>query len=245
MGDGGPDQSVVVFPIRDDGGLDPACASAAHRGAGPNSARQERSHAHCALEVPGTRYVLVADLGLDQVLTYRLADDGGLERVGAYRTAPGAGPRHLALHPTRPLVFVINELGSTIGSLRLGQDGSLREIATVSALPADATMHNDCSDLQVSPDGRFLYGCNRGHDSVVILSVDAENGGLGVVGHVPCGGRTPRNCGLTPSGRHLLVANQDSDVIAVFRRDAQDGTLTDTGRPIRTGTPMCVKFVTA
>jgi 6-phosphogluconolactonase len=245
MGDGGPDQSVVVFPIREDGGLAPACASVGHRGTGLNAARQERSHAHCAIEVPGSGRVLVADLGLDQVLTYRLGDDGALERTGSYRTAPGAGPRHLALHPTKPLVFVINELGSTISSLRLGQDGSLQEIATISALPADATMHNDCSDLQISPDGRFLYGCNRGHDSVVILSVDGDTGALGLVGHVPCGGATPRNCGLTPSGRHLLVANQNSDVIAVLRRNEEDGTLADTGRPIQTGTPMCVKFVTA
>ncbi|HEX2524988.1 MAG TPA: lactonase family protein [Geminicoccus sp.] len=243
MGEGGPDQSVVVLPIRGDGGLLPPVGSVAHRGTGPNKERQERSHAHCALQVPGTDFVLVADLGIDQVLVYRLTGEGQLEKVGSHHAAPGAGPRHIALHPTEPLVFVINELGSTVSSLRFGMDGSLTEIATVSTLPEGATMPNDSSDLQISPDGRFLYGCNRGHDSVAILSVDATTGALAPVGHVPCGGSTPRNCGLSPSGRHLLVANQNADVITVFRRNAEDGSLTDTGNPIRTGTPMCVKFV--
>jgi 6-phosphogluconolactonase len=243
MGEGGPDQSVAVLPIRGDGGLLPPVGSVAHRGTGPNKERQERSHAHCALQVPGTDFVLVADLGLDQVLVYRLSGEGQLEKVGSYDTAPGAGPRHIALHPTEPLVFVINELGSTVSSLRFGTDGRLTELATVSTLPEGATMHNDSSDLQISPDGRFLYGCNRGHDSVAILSVDAKTGALAAVGHVPCGGSTPRNCGLSPSGRYLLVANQNADVITVFRRNAEDGSLVDTGNPIRTGTPMCVKFV--
>ncbi|WP_027135658.1 lactonase family protein [Geminicoccus roseus] len=245
MGEGGPDRSVAVFPIRDDGGLDPAVSSAAHEGHGPNAERQERSHAHCALELPGGGQVLVADLGIDEVVSYRLDPDGRLEPAGSYATAPGAGPRHLAFHPSKPFVFVINELGSTISSLSLAADGALAEIDTRSALPDGATVHNDCSDLQVSPDGRFLYGCNRGHDSVVVMAVDQDGGRLATVQHIPCGGSTPRNCALTPSGGHLLVANQNSDVITVFRRDPQSGRLADAGRPIATGTPMCIKAISA
>ncbi|WP_191060928.1 lactonase family protein [Geminicoccus harenae] len=244
MGEGGPDQSVAILPIREDGSLGPATASVAHAGSGPNRERQERSHAHCAIELPGHGNILVADLGLDQVVTYRLDADGQLQKVGTCATAPGAGPRHLAVHPSLPFVFVINELGSTVSSLALGPDGQLSEIATVSTLPAGTGVHNDSSDLQVSPDGRFLYGLNRGHDSVAIIEV-GEDGGLTAAGHVPCGGRTPRNCALTPSGNHLLVANQNSDVITVFRRDAADGSLADLGRPIATGTPMCIRAITA
>jgi len=243
MGEGGPDRSVVVFGIRDDGGLTPPIASVAHSGTGPNAERQERSHAHSVNEtVDGI--VIVADLGIDRLATYRLTDAGGLELLSEFVMAPGAGPRHVALHPDGRFLFVMNELDSTVASLSLDPaSGEIALIDTLPAVPDEVRDHNHCADIQISPDGRFLYGSNRGHDSIPIFAVDQDSGSLLFVDYCPCGGATPRNLALTPSGNHLLSANQNADVITIFARDAATGRLKETGKAIRIGTPMCVRIV--
>ncbi|TIT29410.1 MAG: lactonase family protein, partial [Mesorhizobium sp.] len=156
----------------------------------------------------------------------------------------GAGPRHVALHPGGRFVFVMNELDSTIVSLALDDvSGRLTVIDTKPAVSAEARDGNHCADIQISPDGRFLYGSNRGHDSIAVFSVDQQTGALALVDYTPCGGATPRNLALTPSGRHLFSANQNADRISIFARDMATGRLADTGRSIDVGTPMCVKIV--
>lgn len=243
MGAGGPDQSVVVFGLRDDGGLTPALASVAHEGDGPNKDRQERSHAHSVTEI-ADNIIVAADLGTDSLISYRLEQDGMLRRIARTKTAPGAGPRHVALHPTGRFLFTMNELDSTIASFAVdAESGALTAIDAQPAVPAEARAGNHCADIQISPDGRFLYGSNRGHDSIAIFEADPETGKLANVGFVPCGGATPRNLALTPSGRHLFCANQDADRISIFARDEQTGILADTGRTIDIGTPMCVRIV--
>ena len=137
----------------------------------------------------------------------------------------------------------MNELDSTVASLSLdGTSGALALIDVKPAVPAEAREHNHCADIQISPDGRFLYGSNRGHDSVAVFSIDQESGKLASEGFTPCGGATPRNLCLTPTGRHLFSANQNADRISIFSRDAQTGRLVDMGRAIEIGTPMCVKI---
>jgi 6-phosphogluconolactonase len=243
MGDGGPDQSVSVFGIRGDGGLTPALGSVAHKGSGPNPQRQERPHAHSTNVVPGTDIVVVADLGIDKLVSYRLGKDGSLETISEFATAPGAGPRHVAFHPNGRFMFVMNELDSTFTSLSIDPaTGELALIATLPAVPAEARDHNHCADIQISPDGRFLYGSNRGHDSVAVVAVDQETGKLSPVAFTPCGGATPRNLGMSPSGKLLFSANQNGDVVTIFRRDAETGQLTEAGS-IPIGTPMCVRIV--
>lgn len=243
MGEGGPDRSVVVYGIRADGGLTPPIGSIAQRGTGPDASRQERSHAHSVTQLLSGNLAVVADLGTDTLTTYRLDADGALTEVAKTRTAAGAGPRHVALHPNGRLLFLMNELNSTVASFGLDpQTGVLTPIDEQPAVPAQARASNHCADIQISPDGRFLYGSNRGHDSISIFAVDGETGTLGTVGFFPCGGATPRNLALTPSGRHLFSANQNADRISIFARDAETGTLTDTGKAIEIGTPMCVKF---
>ena len=241
MGTGGPDQSVVVFGIRPDGGLTAPLASIRHEGTGPNRERQERSHAHSVTETIGGGVAIVADLGLDCLATYRIGDDGALAPLARTALAPGAGPRHVTLHPGGRFVFVMNELDSTVTALDLDESGSMRVIGTVPAVPAEARADNHCADIQISPDGRFLYGSNRGHDSIIVLAVDQTTGSLDLVDFTACGGATPRNLCLTPSGRHLLSANQNADRVAIFARDGQTGRLTDTGEAIDVGTPMCVR----
>ena len=246
MGSGGPDQSVTVFGIRPDGGLTSPLASVAQSGAGPDASRQERSHAHSVTETMTPGMAVVADLGADTLTTYRIAQDGGLIRAAVTRTASGAGPRHVVPHPNGRLLFVTNELDSTIASFRFDPEtGMMTELDAQLAVPAEARATNHCADIQVSPDGRFLYGSNRGHDSICTFGVDEATGTLSLVGFCPCGGATPRNLAITPSGRHLFSANQNSDRVTILARDTETGALSDTGRAIEIGTPMCVKFAPA
>ena len=242
VGEGGPDQSLVVFDLQDKG-LSSAVASVAHQGAGPDGARQERAHAHSVTEVVQGGMVIVADLGMDALITYRIGADGVPERIASAKTAPGAGPRHVALHPGGRFVFVMNELDSTVTAHGFDAvTGQLSPIDCQPAVPNEARAGNHCSDIQISPDGRFLYGGNRGHDSVAIFEVNQETGRLTPRGFVPCGGATPRHLAITPSGRHLLVANQNSDRVSVLARDQATGGLRDTGAALQIGTPMCLKF---
>ena len=243
MGEGGPDRSVVAFPIRDDGTLGPAVAALAHRGGvGPDAARQERPHAHCVRPLGDDGTLLVTDLGLDRIMACRLGADGALEARGETALPPGSGPRHLAATRDGSAVFVVNELSSTVQSFRRGADGALHPVSSCPAVP-DGTQGNHCADLHLSPDDRFLYASNRGHDSIAVFAV-GEGAAIEPRGHVATGGATPRSFAITPSGRHLVVGNQNSDEIAVLARNAGDGSLIDTGRRARVGTPMCIRVET-
>lgn len=244
MGEGGPDRAVAVYGFDRDGALTAPLASVSHKGTGPNAARQERSHAHSVTETIAGGTAIVADLGIDRLVSYRIERDGILTKLAESALTPGAGPRHLAMHPNGRFVFVMNELDSTVVSLALDEtSGKLSIIDAKPAVPAEARDSNHCADIQISPGGRFIYGSNRGHDSVVIMAVDQHTGSLSLVGYVPCGGATPRNLALTPSGGHLFSANQNADRVSIFARDAANGLLTDTGSAIEIGTPMCVRIV--
>ncbi|AYG63389.1 lactonase family protein [Rhizobium jaguaris] len=243
MGSSGPDQAVVVYGLRDDGGLTPPLASAARTGTGPNNERQERSHAHSVTQI-AEDIVIVADLGTDSLASYRLTREGALEPLTETKTAPGSGPRHVALHPNGRFLFVMNELDSTVASYAINAaDGPLTLCDVQPAVPAEARSQNHCADIQISPDGRFVYGSNRGHDSIVAFEADPEDGKLSLVNFFPCGGITPRNLALTPSGWHLFCANQNSDRISIFERNIATGALSDTGHAIEVGTPMCVRII--
>ncbi len=237
MGDGGPDQSLVAFPFTDEDGLYPPSASIRQIGRGTDTARQERSHAHSVVEISDNLFV-VADLGCDTLTSYRLEGDQ-LLRLSQTRCEAGAGPRHTALHPNGRFLYVLNELNSTCSSFAVdARSGALTPISSIKAL--SETHGNHCSDIQISPDGRFFYGGNRGHDSISVFKT-LDNGEVELLSSIPCGGKTPRNLALSPSSRHLFCANQDSDRISVFERNAETGLLRDTGAFIETGTPTCIK----
>ena len=241
MGEGGPDQSVAVFGRNEDGSLTPAISSVANRGTGPNSQRQERSHTHCVAQFADGGLVVVSDLGLDRIFSYRVGDDGSLSE--GRRTGRPAG-RGTAAHrppPGRPELFRLQRTrfddrlaAQEARTVLLSRSMSSRRCPRVRA-------ESHGADIHVSPDGRFVYGSNRGHDSIAIFRIEQGSGKLEPLGHAPSGGNTPRNFAITPSGRHLVVANQDSDAIAFLERDAESGMLRDTGRRLEIGTPMCVR----
>ena len=161
-----------------------------------------------------------------------------------FKVEPGAGPRHLAFHPTGSIAYLINELDSTVSVLSYdGRSGTFEELQAVPTLPEDFRGESTCADVQVAPSGRFVYGSNRGHDSIVIYRVDPRTGRLTCIGHEPTRGKTPRGFGIDPGGRFLLAANQDSDSIVAFRIDARTGRLEPTGAVTPVPTPVCVKFL--
>ncbi len=237
--------SVALLPIESDGSLAPAAQLVKYTGAGPNSERQEAPHAHCIVTDPSNRFVLAADLGADRVFVYRLdLDAKSLRHVegGDAVMRPGAGPRHIAFHPTLPLVFVANELDSTVATLRFDAErGALLPLDTRSTLPPAWTGTNYPADIHVAPSGRALYVSNRGHNSLAVFSM-TESGALTLDQVISTGGDWPRNFTIDPTGRWLLVANQRSDSIVVFGRDQENGRLTPTQQRISIPSPVCLQF---
>src|SRR3989442_6109327 len=215
--------SVALLPIQPDGALAPAAQVVQHTGKGPNAERQEAPHAHCILPDPSNRFALAADLGADRVFVYHLDLDGrSLRHIeeGDAVMRPGAGPRHLAFHPTLPLVFVANELDSTVATLRF--DAERRTLSpqdTRSTVPARRTGTNYPADIHVAPNGRALYVSNPSHNSIAVFSVAEASWALALEQVISTDGDWPRNFSLHPTGGGLLVANQRSDSVVVFGRD--------------------------
>ena len=236
--------SVVCLPIEPDGRLGEATSSVQHEGSSVNPRRQSGPHAHCINLDAANRFAVSADLGLDKVLVYRF--DAAAGKLAPNdppwaKVAPGAGPRHFAFHPSARFAYVINELDSTVTAFRYdAKGGALTSVETVSTLPDGFDGQNTTAEIEVHPSGRFLYGSNRGHDSIVIFAVDGEKGTLRYVGHQSTGGKTPRNFGVDPTGRYLLAANQATDNIVVLRVDAETGQLHETGHSVSVPSPVCV-----
>ena len=239
--------SVVVLPVRRDGSLGPATDVVQHHGSSINPARQEGPHAHCVAFDLANRYVFVADLGLDKIMSYRLDPRAGKlipNDPPWTHTKPGAGPRHIVFHPGGGFAYVINELNSSIVVYSYdGSHGVLREIQAVPTLPEGFSGTNTAAELRVSRSGRFLYGSNRGDDSLVTFSINSSDGKLTYVAREPAGGKTPRNFVLDPTGAFALVANQNSNAIIVFRIDPATGRLVPAGHSADVPSPVCIQFL--
>lgn len=238
--------SASVIPIRPDGTLGEPTGFVQHTGSGPNAGRQKGPHAHSVNVSPDDRFAFVADLGIDKIMIYRLRVEAGTIIASDppfAALAPGAGPRHFAFHPNGNYAYVINELNSTMTAFAYDvASGTLAEIQTVPTLPRGFTGSSSCAEVRVHPGGRFLYGSNRGHDSIVVYRIDPAAGTLTIVEHQTAGIKTPRNFNIDPSGAFCLVANQDSDSVIVFRIDPQTGSLTPTEGRISVGRPVCIRF---
>jgi 6-phosphogluconolactonase len=240
--------SFSVFPILSDGGVGAATSFVQHEGKGPDAERQEGPHAHCIIADPANRFGLVADLGLDRVLVYPFdARTGALTTTPAAAgvLAPGAGPRHLAFHPNGRVLYVTNELDSTVTAFRYEPStGALTPMQTVPAVSEPVTTRNAPADIHIHPSGRFLYMSNRGHNSIAAFAIDATSAELHPLQLIRTGGDWPRNFAIDPTGRFLLVANQRSNDIHVFRIDQRTGRLTATSHGIAMTAPVCIRFLT-
>ena len=238
--------NVSVFPLRSDGTLGMVAEVKQHEGSGPKE-QQKGPHAHCVIFDRSERYALASDLGIDKVMIYRVDRATGKLSPAKQPFAelkPGAGPRHLSFHPSGKFLYVISELDSTMSVFKYDErEGTLAMIDTVSTLPSDFTGTSYCADVHVSPSGKFLYGSNRGHNSIVVFVIDQQTGKLTLVEHVSTEGNWPRNFTIDPTGGFLLVANQRSDNVVVFAMDANTGRLKFTGVNEQIPSPVCLRFV--
>lgn len=240
--------SVSLFPIRADGGLYEESSTLQHQGSGPNQARQEKPHAHCSMVDPTDRWVLVSDLGADKVFVYQLDSQSKRLVPGpnpSFDLAPGSGPRHLSFHPNGKNVYVINELNMTLTSAAWdAQVGKLTEIQTVRTVGESSLQGSwSTAEVLVHPSGRFVYGSNRGHDTIALFAVGPKDGAAVRVENFSTLGKTPRNFRMDSTGVYLLAENQDSDTIHSFRIDSATGFLKPTGHSISAQKPACIKFM--
>jgi 6-phosphogluconolactonase len=234
-----------VLPIAADGKLGPAVSVVRHQGSGADKSRQEGPHAHSMDLDPTGKRALVADLGLDKVMVYSLSATGTLTPNATPSAAlpPGSGPRHLAFGKGGAFAYVINELSSTVAAFTYdAAAGTFKSIQSVSTLPQGFAGKSYPAEIAICADGRFLYGSNRGHDTVATFAIDGATGQLRPLGHTPTGGSWPRHFAIDPTGAYLLAANQKSGSVVVFRIDRSTGALTPTGHRIAVPEPACVIF---
>lgn len=241
--------SVAAFPIQDDGKLGKASSFVQHTGSSVDRERQAGPHAHEIVATNDNRFVLVPDLGLDKVLIYRFdASTGQLTTndPAFASTDPGAGPRHAALHPNGRFAYLANEMQSTVTTFAYdAHAGRLRPIQTLRTVSDDFKAHNDTAEIATDARGKFLYVSNRGHDSIVVYSINSANGTLSQIQDIATGGKTPRDFAVDPTGAWLFAANQESNNITLFRIDPGTGHLTRTQTELKIAAPVCVTFVTA
>jgi 6-phosphogluconolactonase len=241
--------SVAAFPIKADGSLGEAAATFQHSGKSVNAERQSGPHAHVAAISPDNRFVWVCDLGLDEILSYRIDPTKGMtpnSPAFAKVQPAGAGPRHVVFRADSKFAYVEDEMGGSVTVFSYdAANGAMSQVQSISTLPDGYTGTKSGAEIALHPSQKFLYTSNRGHDSIATFKVDAAKGTLTFTGTVPTGGKTPRNFMIEPAGNLLYAANQDSDSITVFKIDLQTGGLTPTGDKYDVGAPVSLVFRSA
>lgn len=238
--------AVAALPIDEDGRILPPTSQIHHSGASVNKQRQDKPHPHWIGPTPRNKFVVVPDLGTDEVVVYRLdAQTHTLNRHGAGKVPPGSGPRHLKFHPNGKWAYVLNEMGLTVTAFKYdSEQGTLDRFQTVVALPESELKDilTTGSEIRMHPSGNFVYAAIRGHDVIAVFQVDTETGMLSLVEREPVRGSWPRNFGIDPTGKWLLAAGAESSTVAVFRVDSDSGKLTFTRQIINVPQPICVEI---
>ena len=239
--------TVAVLPINPDGSLAPLSDLVTLQGKpGPHRTEQASAHPHDVVLDPRGRFLVVPDKGLDTTFVFRLDTATGKlvpAEPPSVASRPGAGPRHADFHPSQPYLYQMNELDSTITTFKWDTHrGELVPLQTITTLPPSYTGHSTTSEIAVAPSGRFVYGSNRGHDSIVVFAVDDASGVLSPVAWESTQGKVPRFFALDPTGSLLYAANQNSDTIVTFRVDQATGKLKPTGHVVKTGSPSSIAF---
>lgn len=239
--------NIAAFPVKQDGSLGEASAFVQHAGKSANPTRQSQPHAHCILPSADNRFVIVSDLGLDEVLVYRFdAGKGTLTPNDPpfAKVAPGSGPRHLALHPDGRFLYLINEIKPSVTVFAYdGARGSLEELQTISAFPEGYQGRGSGAEIEVHPNGKFLYCSIRGLNNIGVFAIDGQKRTLSPVEHIATQGNTPRHFALDPTGAYLFAEHQASNNIVMFRVDQNTGRLTPAGTVLEFPLPVCVAFL--
>lgn len=236
--------SISVFSIRDDGSIGERSDFVSHEGSSKDPNRQEGPHVHSIFLDYENKFAYAPDLGLDELVVYKFNSECGILESCPEKNIkiePGSGPRHFALNPEKNVSYLINELNSTVNVFNF-QETDLKNIQTISTLPPNYNGENYPAEIKVHPSGKYVYGSNRGHDSIVIYKVNFETGKLRIVGYEPTKGKNPRHFDIDPSGRFLLVANQDSNNIVTFEINQETGRLNFSGQVVDVPTPVCVNI---
>lgn len=234
-----------VFTVQEDGLLEGPVAAVQHEGSGPDPERQETAHCHCAEPTPDSARVCVCDLGLDRVFVYEaVPGKKELQEVegAGFTSVPGAGPRHIVFHPTCLLAFLVNELDSTLVSLKHSGGGVFEEVGTYSLLPSSFAGTSKAAAVKVSPDGTWVLASNRGHDSIAAFRIDLETGKLRRAAISRLNGVFPRDFSFSPDGRFVVVGHKLSNEVAVYAFDSVAGVLKQTANTISMPKPLCFLF---
>jgi 6-phosphogluconolactonase len=238
--------SVAVFALLKDGRLGEVTSFVQHKGSSVDPERQKGPHAHAIALSPDNRFVVVADLGLDQLLVYSFDTAKGTlgTKPQIVKASPGAGPRHLVFSTDGRFVYMLTEMQSSVVAYSYDPtSGGLHELQTISSLPKGFGGENTAAEIEIDPSGKFLFASNRGDDSIAVFAIDSHTGMLTHVETDSTGGKTPRNFAIDPTGSWLLAANQDSDNIVVFKIDQKTGHLKASGDVLKVPSPVCLKFV--
>ncbi len=240
--------SLSVLPIKKDGGVGKAETTIKHEGSSVNKERQDRPHVHCTLLSADNKFLFVPDLGIDKVMIYSFdAKTGKLApaKKPFFKSADGSGPRHFTFHPNNKYAYLVEELSGTVEAFQYS-NGTLKNIQRISTMPDGDTSFAGSADIHVSPDGKFLYASNRANaNTIAIFKINPQTGKLSFVAHQSTMGQTPRNFNFDPSGNFLLIGNQNSDQIVILKRDKVTGLLTDTGKRIDVGKPVCLRWISS
>ena len=237
--------SVAILPINEDGSLGEASDFVQHQGSSVDASRQQEPHAHSIWVTPNNKHAFAPDLGLDKIKIYAIDHQSGkLSEQTSGEVDPGQGPRHLDFHPDGRRAYVINEMGNTVTVFDYDAEaGTLAAVQTISTLPEGYSEVSHTADIHVHPNGKFLYGSNRGHDSIAIYAIDPDNGQLATIEIVATGGNGPRNFGIDPTGNYLIAGNHGSNDIFTFKIDQATGRLTAVGERVEVPSPVCHKFI--
>lgn len=239
--------SLASIPINDDGSLGEPASVIQHKGSSINEKRQQGPHAHSINPSPDNRFAYVADLGIDKIMIYKLNPQNSKLTENDptfFQAKPSAGPRHFTFHPNGEFACLINELDNTIVILDYNPiTGALVEVQTISTLPEDFNGETYTAEVAIHPNGKFLYGSNRGHDSIAVFKIAPTSGKLTLIGFQQKDICNPRHFSIDPTGKYCLVGNQDTDSVVLFAIDQKDGTLNPTDKKITVGMPVCIQFL--
>ena len=239
--------SIVSIPVNADGSLQKPISIIQHKGSSIIKKRQSAPHAHSINPSPDQRFAYAVDLGIDKIMIYSLNSENGkltANTPDSFSVKAGAGPRHFTFHSNRKIAYVINELDNTLIVLKYNhKTGALTGIQTISTLPQNFKETSYPAEVKVHPNGKFVYGSNRGHDSIVCYKIDSDNGKLTLAGFQQEGINNPRHFNIDPSGQFCLVANQNSDDVKVFAIDEKNGMLKAPHQTVSVGKPVCIKFL--